>query len=616
MSIIFRNKILLLTAIGLLLVTTFAEAEDVAPDTAKTVEATEKATPEPTTPVAAPSVKDILQETDYDQINRALPSDAPQDKYNRGTPLSSVFGLSKALKDGDFERAANFLDMRNLPQDVAAVGGAELARKLLVIAQRSFWFDINAVNNTPEGAQDDNLPSYRDSIARVDSAEGNIDILMQRVPREDGQKIWKISNRTVAMIPQLYEQFGYGKIGDQLSRIFPQYEIFTLKIWQWLMLLGIILGAYIISWTVTSIVNFALRKFVKSRTVRIQYFIAKPARFLLIVIITRSNFDLIGPSLDTRALLEAKTFIIFAFVWILTGISDVLLGRLGDRLMAAGSQTAETLLRPAATAVKIIIFLVAAVIWLDNLGFKVTTLLAGLGVGSIAVALAAQKSIENLIGAITMYTAQPVRVGDFCRLGETSGTVEQLGLRATMIRKLDRTLVTIPNASFANNGIENISQRDKFLYKRKIRLRIDTSPDQLRYILIETRKLLYSHSEVNPDPARVRFVEFGEHSLNIEIFAYINTKENNKFLAIAEDINLYIMDVIAASGSSLAIPTQSVKIDRSEKIDNKLTLEVEAKIGKWRDNSELSLPEFSSQSRDKLKGTIPYPAKGSATSSD
>jgi len=121
---------------------------------------------------------------------------------------------------------------------------------------------------------------------------------------------------------------------------------------------------------------------------------------------------------------------------------------------------------------------------------------------------------------------------------------------------------------------------------------------------------------VNPDPARVRFVEFGEHSLNIEIFAYINTQEINKFLAIAEDINLYIMEVIAASGSSLAIPTQSVKIDRSEKIDNKLTLEVEAKIGKWRDNSELSLPEFSSQSRDKLKGTIPYPAKGSATSSD
>ncbi|MFV2058754.1 MAG: mechanosensitive ion channel family protein, partial [Thiohalomonadales bacterium] len=590
------------------------------PDTKKEIEGISQAETDaeskPEITVSPPSVIEIFSETDVEQQPNIIPSNAPQDKYNRGTPLSSVLGLSKALKAGDFKLATNYLDMRNLPQDIAEEGGAELARKLLVIAERSFWFDVNSINNTPQGAQKDELPSYRDRITRLETADGNVDILMQRVPREDGQRIWMISNRTVAKIPRLYEQFGYGVIGDKLSRTFPHYEIMALQIWQWLMLFGIILIAYIISWVITSIANLFLRNFITSRTVRIQYFISKPVRFLFVILITRANFDTLGPSLTARALFEAKTLLILAVAWLLTGIADVLLGRLGDRLKAAGSQTAETLLRPAATALKIIIYIVAAIIWLDNMGFKVTTLLAGLGVGSVAVALAAQKSIENLIGAITMYTAQPVRVGDYCRLGDTSGTVEELGLRATTLRKLDRTLVTIPNSSFANNGIENISKRDKFLYKRTIRLCIDTSPDQLRYILVEIRKTLYSHAKVIQDPARVRFVDFGEHSLNIEIFAYIDIQDINNFLAIAEDINLYIMDIIAASGSRLAIPTQAIKISKSEKLDENRIQKVEMQVEQWRKNDELNIPEFSSQNRDNLKGTLSYPAKGSTVSKE
>lgn len=615
------NKQFTVVLCTLALLCSFAHAEEPAPQSDKKTTSQESSEKKADTkavvaPLAAPKLKDVLADTksEEEQLSdiNAVSADIPQDKYNRGTPRTSILSLSATMKKGDFEHGTEFLDMRNLPKDVAEVSGAELVRKLRIIAQRSFWIDIDTVSNHPEGHKDDGLPAYRDRIARINTVDGPVDILMQHVPGEDGEKIWKISNRTVAKIPELYAQYGYGEIGDLLSRTFPHYEFFTLQIWQWILLVVIVAIAFAISWTVTSFVNLLVRRFTKS-TPRIQRFIAKPVRFFILVLIARANFDLLGPSLETRALFEANTLYIIAITWILMGLADVVLGRIGDRRILGSGQTAETLLRPTATAIKIAIVTVAVIMWLDNMGFQVTTLVAGLGVGSVAVALAAQKSIENFIGAITMYTAQPVRVGDFCRLGDTVGTVEELGLRATQVRTLDRSVVSIPNALLANAGIVNISKRDKYLYRRKIRLQMETSPNQLRYILVEVRKMLYSHPKVDPDPARVRFVEFGEHSLDMDIFAYINAADYNDFLGVSEDINLYIMDVIADSGSRLAIPAQSIQIAQANEVDENLVKDAEAKVEQWREKSALNLPEFSEESRDKLKGTLEYPQKGSIT---
>jgi MscS family membrane protein len=149
-------------------------------------------------------------------------------------------------------------------------------------------------------------------------------------------------------------------------------------------------------------------------------------------------------------------------------------------------------------------------VWLNNVGFNVTTLMAGLGIGGLAVALAAQKPLENLIGAITLYTSRPVRVGDFCRFGDKIGTVEEVGLRATKVRTLDRTLVNIPNAEFVHLHLDNFTKREKIWYHPRISLRYETTPDQVRYILVEVRKVLYAHPKVLSDPARIRFVGFGE----------------------------------------------------------------------------------------------------------
>jgi MscS family membrane protein len=221
-----------------------------------------------------------------------------------------------------------------------------------------------------------------------------------------------------------------------------------------------------------------------ARSARRQRFVTGPLRFLIAVLLARASFDSLDPTLEARALFEAQTLLILALAWTLLGAVELLFGRPGDRMRRSGQEQATLLLRPTLRGVKVIVLLLAVFVWLDNPGFKITTLLAGLGVTSIAVALAAQKPLENLLGAITLYASQPVRVGEFCRFGDKLGTVEEIGLRSTLLRTPERTLLNIPNASFANVEVENFTQRDKVLYRSTLRLRIETTPDQIRFILV------------------------------------------------------------------------------------------------------------------------------------
>jgi len=243
------------------------------------------------------------------------------------------------------------------------------------------------------------------------------------------------------------------------------------------------------------------------------------------------------------------------------GLIEISLGRLSDRMKQSGNMQTSVILKPLINLGKVIIMFIATLVWLDNLGFKVSTLLAGLGVGGIAIGLAAQKSIENFIGAITLYASQPLKVGDFCRIGDTLGVVEEIGLRATTLRTLERTIVSIPNATLSHIDIENLSQRDKILYRHKIQLTMETTSDQLRNVLTGVKKLLESRSDVYPDPARIRFKEYGEHSLNLEVYAYLNTNDFNTYLAISEDLNLMILDIISEAGTRLAVPAIAI-LDR------------------------------------------------------
>lgn len=515
---------------------------------------------------AAPTLKDVVEQQHAEKVvsqAETQPAKGPYDEYGRSTPRSSVTQLAKALSAYEFDTAVNYLDLRNLPFTITEEDGPELARKLLIIAQRSMMVDYESISDDPEGHSDDGLPSYRDRITTINTSNGPVDILMQRVPRGDGVFIWKLSNATVAMIPELNKEFGYGAIGDKLSLIFPHYAVLGLELWQWAMVIifvviGILL-AYVISWILFKLVYLVK----KGRAETAQKFINGPLRFLILVLFVRSTFDLIAPSLIARAVFEAGTLLIVAVVWFLIGIVDLILSRIAESMKKRGQAEATVLLRPARTVIRITLIIIGLITWLDNLGYEVTTLIAGLGVGGVAVAFAAQRTLENVIGSITIYSSQPVHVGDFCKFGNTLGVVEEIGLRATQIRTLERTVVHIPNAKFSTDVIENLTQRDKILYRTRLRLSLQTTSSQMRQVLEGIRKLIDQHEMIDEETSRVRFLEFGEYAQEIELYVYIKTQDFVEYLQHREDINLQVKDIIEASGTELVVPANTTYFEGS-----------------------------------------------------
>ncbi len=257
----------------------------------------------------------------------------------------------------------------------------------------------------------------------------------------------------------------------------------------------------------------------------------------------------------------------------------------------------------------------AAVILADgatDLGIPLVGVIAGLGVGGLAIALAAQPTIENFIGGIILYTDRPVRVGDMCQFGDMRGTVERIGIRSTRIRALDRTLITVPNADFAKMRLVNLARRDQMLLETTLGLRYETTPDQLRYVLARLREVLVAHPKVLEDKRRVRFAGFGTSSLDIQVFAYVATRDRLEFLAIQEDILLRFAETVAEAGTGFAFPSRTAYLARDTGLDKARQQSAEAAVAAWRTARRLPFPDMAAEEVGRLAGTLDWPPSGAA----
>jgi MscS family membrane protein len=261
---------------------------------------------------------------------------------------------------------------------------------------------------------------------------------------------------------------------------------------------------------------------------------------------------------------------------------------------------------------KVLIIILAVFLILSTLGFNMTTALAGLGIGGIAIAFALQKTLENLFGGVFVLGDEVIQVGDVCRFGDRVGTIEDISLRSTRIRTPERTELSIPNGSLATMNLENLSRRDKLLFNTKLSLRYETSADQLRYVLAQIRRLLYEHPKVETDGARVRLIGYDNSSLTLELFCYILTRDNNEFLAIQEDLLLRIMDIVEASGTSFAFPSRLVYLGRDSGLDQQKTAAVLHEVQEWRENNKLPFPDFAPSDVSEFSNSLPYPQPDSA----
>ena len=245
------------------------------------------------------------------------------------------------------------------------------------------------------------------------------------------------------------------------------------------------------------------------------------------------------------------------------------------------------------------------------IGLPVLSMLAGLGIGGLAVALALRPTLENFVGGVMLYIDRPVRVGDFCSFGDRTGAVETIGVRSTKLRALDRTLITVPNAQFADMQIVNFAHCDRMLIHEVIGLRYETRPDQLRHLLAELRRMLHAHPRIDSDTVRVRFAGFGDSALNIDMRVYADTREWNDFFAIREDVFLRVCEIVDRSGSGFAFPSQTLYLARDGGIDAERAERAETAVKTWRRSGALPFPRLRRDEIDHLRGTLDYPPRGS-----
>jgi len=531
------------------------------------------------------------------------------DPLGRSTPQGTVFGFVKSASQGDYDQALQYLDTK-----ITGIRARKLIDAVQVVLERGFSGKLAMVSSKPEGNLDDNLPSSKERVGTVKTASGSFDILLERVQRADSPPIWLFSAETLKNIPEIYKELDVRTIQTYLPKFLVNTWFLWFPLWQWLLILLLIPLSFGLSILVTRfstlVLLFSVHRIAK---VRVDHHVARLTGPIRILIFALAIWII---SLLSRSVLMslfwtyvALTLTVIGATWLCVRVIDVLFKLKQSQFMLSDKISMVQLGRKLS---KIMAVIAGTVVIFYIAGINIAAVLTGLGIGGIAIAFAAQKTLENLFGGIMIISDQPVRVGDFCRAGEHLGTVENIGLRSTRIRTLKRTVVAVPNSQLALMNLENFAMRDKIWFHHTLHLRYETTADQLRYVLAEIRKMLYEHPKVETPSARTRFVRLGNSSLDVEVFAYILETEYEPFLHIQEDLLLRIMDIVEASGSSFALPSQTTYLAGDVGLDAAKSQKAIEMVRQWREQGKLPFPDFSPETISEIDSKIEYPPPESA----
>jgi MscS family membrane protein len=530
------------------------------------------------------------------------------DPLGRSTPQGTVVGFLKAMKREDYERAIDYLDTRQTGKRAE-----QLARELNYILNEGMSTITTALSIKPEGNLQDNLPDNREYVGTVRTKRGEYKILLERVHKENNPPIWLFSSETLKLVPQIYEEIDIPWLERHLPAAMTETRVAGQPLYRWVIPLVVLPLTLLLGWLFTRVLFALVRKPMSVRfgeAVMIKLSgIAKPVMLLF------ASGAVYALSIGSASLLArlfwtflASTIAVVGLTWLLLYLIDA-----GAEIIERRRpEAANAVIRLSATLMKALAVIVGlVVIFYYFAGINLTAVVAGLGIGGIAVAFAAQKSIENFFGGLFLVWDKPIRLGDFCRAGEHQGTVEHIGIRSTQIRTLARTVVSIPNGQLSSISVENFALRDRFLFRHTLNLRYETTADQFRFVLARIRELLYQHPRVDSATARVRFIGFGPSSLDVEIFAYVLETVQEEFLAVQEDLLLRVMDLVEAGGSGFAFPSQTLYMAKDGGLDEEKSREAAEAVGHWRDQGELPFPDHRRVRVSQLEGTLDFPPEGS-----
>ena len=484
-----------------------------------------------------------------------------EEKPAPDSPRAALADFTQLTRKGDYEHAAGYLDLSS----VDASDGPLLAKRLREVLDRHLWIDIDKLSPLPHGNPDDGLAPDREELGNVPGAAGKPEpVLLVRHVVRTGPR-WVFSAPTVAHIDAWYEHLENRWLLERLPKWALRFGPHELRWWQWLALLPMLLTGLLVGFAITRLSRLVIRRVVPEHSAAAARSLHGPATLAWAVATCYALLPWLGlyepADVFIRRVLSATLLV--AFFWALWKAVELSQHTVSSAHWAKNSHTAASLLMLGARMGKLLVTAFAFVAVLAELGYPVTSIITGLGIGGIALALAAQKTVENLFGAFSLAIDQPFREGDVVQVDGITGTVEAIGLRSTRIRTVERTLITIPNGKLAEMRVETLSARDRMRFYCLLGL-THAPAAQITQILGNIEDLMAANSSLIRDSISVRLVALTDSALNIEIAGMLDTADNTKFLEERQALLLGIVSVVDASGCSLAHPMSTIKLSESD----------------------------------------------------
>ncbi len=475
------------------------------------------------------------------------------DPLGRDTPRGTVAGFLAAVESRDFDRASQFLSTSENSDELG-----ELAGQLAYVLNNSH-LRLNDVIDRPEGTDQPGLSRGIERIGAVSGEDGPVNIDLSRVQR--GQDwIWLFSSETLRETPSAYEFMRDASFDRHLPPVLSRPMWLFVPLWKYLALaLGFLL-AVLAAYALLPLLGRLLLRFFAKQTAaegkQLVKRVAAPLCALVWLAMAQTMVVLSGlPLLARERWYEiASKLGIAGFVWLILAIVNITALAYRRRIDRSGSVETMAVVRLIQRTVNFVCIFLGVVLVLRLAGYDVSAFVAGLGVGGLAIAFAAQKTLENLFGGIMLILDKPIRVGDQCRIGDSLATVQDIGLRSTRLRTAERTIMTVPNGQFSTMILDNLTMRDMIQFRHVLGIRMETGVEQLEELMEELRALLATDSMIDPPSRRVRLIRVDGRSLDIELHCMIKTRDSVEFLRVQEFLLLGSLRILDARGVSLARP--------------------------------------------------------------
>lgn len=495
--------------------------------------------------------------------SRPSSADSAQASVSPASPRAALQSFLRLAEANDWDGAAEYLSVPAAERDRSP----QLARRLKTVLDQRLAIDVRTVSGAVSGDTTDG-DIGGDRIGVITSANGHEDpVRMVRLsaPSAGGPVRWVFSQATVGFIDGWFENLGAPWLRERLPRTLMREGPFNVYYWQWIGLGLAIPVVLLLAWGLGAVLRNLLGRIARHTVTEWDDLLLEhlrgPFRLWAASLAIGPLLSLLDLNTRVAGFFTSLTrgLVLISIFWGLLRIIRLAQDRVANAAWATGQGTqARTLVPLLGNFLRVTLAIIAMLVALAQFGYPVGTLLAGLGIGGIAVALAAQKTVEHLFGSVSLAADNAFRVGDWVRAGASEGAVERIGLRSTSLRTVDRTVVRIPNGRLADERIETFGERDRILLRTDIDLTYTTTPEQLERIRDALEASLRAHPLIFADVVRVNVVAFTDSAIRMNVVAWFLTTDYQEFLHIRHEMLITFMRIISDNGSSFAFPSRTI----------------------------------------------------------